>query len=137
VSTTSSTTTPLRRRATLAAAGLTVSLLGANVVTADAASAAGKANVKASISLSKNSEDLLGKVKSRKKVCKKKVQVVLYWLEQGEKKFVPVAEDLTNKKGKWSINTPSTKNIPPGKYYVKLASSKNCKGEKSKTIRVS
>ena len=131
----STTPTSVRLRAGLAAAGLTVATLGASVVTAETASAAGKARVNATIKLSGDSSDLLGKVKSPRAVCKKKVRVVLFWRKPGVQKFVTVQDDVTNRSGAWKIDAPGSR-IPAGKYYVKVAGSAKCKPEKSPTITV-
>lgn len=104
---------------------------------ADVASAAGgRATVNSSISLTKNSADLIGKVTSPRKVCKKKVRVVLHWRQPGKMKFRPVADDMTNRMGKWRISEPDSPNIPAGKYFVRLAKTPDCKPEKSRTITV-
>ena len=132
---TTAITSPLRRRAALAIAGLTVATLGATVIEAEVAAAAGKAKVNASISLTKDKSKLVGKVKSPRKVCRQKTQVVLHWQEPGKKKFRVVADDKSNKQGVWKIDAPGT-DIPRGKYYVTIAANKQCKSERSKTIRV-
>ncbi len=131
----SSTTPTLRRRAGLVLAGLAVSTVGATALHTDVAAAAGKAKVTSTISLAKDSSKLAGKLKSSKKACKAKKDVNLFWLEPGKKKYVQVAQDQSSNKGAWQVPAPGS-TIPAGKYYVKIAGSKQCKPEKSKTIGV-
>ncbi|CAN5378562.1 hypothetical protein BH09ACT12_BH09ACT12_36740 [soil metagenome] len=129
-------TSPLRRRAALAVAALTVTTLGASVVEADVAAAAGKkAKVNASISLTRDKSQLVGAVKSPKKACKQKKTVVLHWLQPGKKKFVEVADDKSSSKGVWKIHAPGTE-IPAGKYYVTIKAGKSCQTGRSKRITV-
>lgn len=132
---TTSSSTPLRRRAALAVAGLTVATLGTSVVHADVAAAAGKAGVKASISLSKTSDKLTGKISSRRKSCESGVRVSLNWRPPGSKSFQQVRTDKTSRKGVWVVQAPQ-KTIPAGKYFAKTKASKSCNASKSKTITV-
>lgn len=128
-----SRTHPARRVALAAAASaLAVAGLGATTAPADAAA---KARVKATVKLAGDKSEVLGKVTSPRAECKKKVTVVLYWLEPGKRKFVPVEDDRTNRSGAWKVDAPGT-DIPAGKYYVKVAGTPRCQPERSKTIRV-
>lgn len=124
-----------RRSAALAAAALAMTTVGAGVLAAEPASAAGSAKVNATIKLQAGKSKVGGKLASPKAACEKGKQVKLHFQEPGDKKFVLVADDTSNASGAWSIHAPGS-TIPPGKYFVTVKASSGCKAARSKTIKV-
>lgn len=98
---------------------------------------AAKADVKLTIALAPDGSKVVGTVKSARAGCKKNVQVGLFWKDVGAKKFIYVADDNSNRQGKYTILGPGRSDIPPGRYYVRTHTSEKCQASRSATIRVS
>jgi hypothetical protein len=86
-------------------------------------------------------EYLTGRVNSPKAKCRRNRNVVLYWDVPGPPaSFVAVADDATDRQGRWRIQPPDT-TIPLGRYYVKVTPitrrGDRCTGARSRTITVS
>lgn len=132
---TTPSSTPLGRRAALAAASLTLACLGAGVVQADVAAAAGKANVEASISLAMKQQRLTGKLSSRKRVCRARREVSLQWQPPGQASFEQVRSPATNRRGTWIV-AAQQRHIPAGRYFATTAPTRSCEASRSRTITV-
>ncbi|HEY8466087.1 MAG TPA: hypothetical protein VIL04_04720 [Solirubrobacterales bacterium] len=108
-----------------AAAALTIALV-------PSAGAGGKASTKVTI---KGPGEVFGFVKSNKPVkCAKNRKVVVFRVRPGKDKRI--ASDTASKNGnryQWSIGNPG---LSPGRYYAKAPATPNCKGAKSKILRV-
>ena len=85
-------------------------------------------------------EFLKGRVFSDKAKCQRNRNVVLYWDDPAAPGgFNAVADDASNRRGRWRINAPGL-TIPPGGYYAKVRPIERrgdvCKGARSRTITV-